>query len=139
MGTIAVGFIDSAAGWAALDLAIEEARLRNSKLVVVNSMFGGSRESAEEYISMNDAIEAATKRLTDSGVDHDVHQFVRGQTPAQDLIQAAKEFEVDLIVIGIRRRSATGKLLLGSNALEILHDAPCPVMCVRKDDAAPAA
>lgn len=38
------------------------------------------------------------------------------------------------MVIGIRRRSTTGKMLLGSNALEILHDAPCPVLCVKDPD-----
>ncbi len=36
-----------------------------------------------------------------------------------------------LIVIGIRKRSTTGKVLLGSNALDILHDSPVPVLCVK--------
>ena len=34
-------------------------------------------------------------------------------------------------VIGIRRRSAVGKMVLGSNAHRILMDAPCPVVTVR--------
>jgi nucleotide-binding universal stress UspA family protein len=36
-----------------------------------------------------------------------------------------------MIVIGIRTRSATGKLLLGSNAMDILHDTTVPVLCVK--------
>jgi nucleotide-binding universal stress UspA family protein len=36
-----------------------------------------------------------------------------------------------MIVIGIRTRTATGKLLLGSNTLDILHDTRVPVLCVK--------
>lgn len=57
--------------------------------------------------------------------------IVRGNTPAEDLKQAAEEEKADLIVIGVRNRSALGKLLLGSNAQEIIMSAPCPVLCVR--------
>ena len=59
------------------------------------------------------------------------HEYVRGNKPAEDIVTAAKIYEAELIVIGIRQRSATGKLLLGSNALDILHDAPVPVLCVK--------
>jgi hypothetical protein len=36
-----------------------------------------------------------------------------------------------LPVIGIRRRSAVGKMVLGSNPHRILMDSPCPVLTVR--------
>ena len=37
----------------------------------------------------------------------------------------ANETDADLIVIGLRRRTPVGKLILGSNAQRILLDAPC--------------
>ncbi|MFP3915184.1 MAG: DUF4380 domain-containing protein, partial [Actinomycetota bacterium] len=58
--------------------------------------------------------------------------------PAEDLMEAVGEHDAGLIVIGIRTRSATGKFLLGSNALEILHDAAVPVLCVKSDAAVKA-
>ncbi len=51
--------------------------------------------------------------------------------PAEDLINVAGEVSADFIVIGLRRRSPVGKLILGSNAQRILLDAPCPVLAVK--------
>jgi nucleotide-binding universal stress UspA family protein len=42
-----------------------------------------------------------------------------------------EEVGAELCVIGIRRRSAVGKMVLGSNAHRILMDSPCPVLTVR--------
>jgi nucleotide-binding universal stress UspA family protein len=60
---------------------------------------------------------------------------VRGMEPAEDLIAVAEEIEADFIVIGLRRRTPVGKLILGSNAQRILLEAPCPVLAVKADPA----
>jgi len=128
---IVVGFIDTPEGHAAIDKAIEEAQLRKGSLIIVNSMHGGSREGEEEYIATAEAFEALTERLDGLGVEYESHEFVRGNTPAEDIIDAVKSLEASMIVIGIRERTAAGKFLLGSNALDILHDTPVPVLCVK--------
>lgn len=50
---------------------------------------------------------------------------------ADDLISVADQRNAQVIVIGLRRRSPVGKLILGSNAQRILLDAPCPVLAVK--------
>lgn len=50
--------------------------------------------------------------------------------PASALIERANEVEAGYLVIGIRNRSRVGKLLMGSNAQEILLNSPCPVVGV---------
>lgn len=128
---IVVGFIDSPEGDAAIEQAIAEAKLRNASLVIVNSMLGGDHEQQEEYIAMDKRLDQLTERLASEGIDHTVHGYVRGKKPVTDIVAAVKEYDADLVVIGIRKRSATGKMLLGSNALDILHDSPVPVLCVK--------
>jgi nucleotide-binding universal stress UspA family protein len=51
-----------------------------------------------------------------------------------DLIDVADEVNADFIVIGMRRRSPVGKLLLGSIAQQVLLDASCPVLAVKSDE-----
>jgi nucleotide-binding universal stress UspA family protein len=130
--SVIVGFIDNPEGQAAIDFAISEARRRDDRLVVINSKLGGSHEDENDYDQMREAMERLQSRLSSEGIDHELHEYVRGNSPARDLVDAADEHDADLIVIGIRRRSTTGKILLGSNALEILHDAPVPVVCVKR-------
>lgn len=130
---IVVGFIDNPEGQAAIDKAIEEAKLRDASLVVINSKLGGRHDEAEDYIAMAKAMEDLEARLNETGIAYDIHEYARGQKPAKDIVQAVEEHGADMIVIGIRKRSATGKMLLGSNALDILHDATVPVLCVKAE------
>jgi nucleotide-binding universal stress UspA family protein len=131
VGSIVVGYVPKAEGKAALSRAVEEAKLRNLKLVVVNSNRGGRELSDSESSEIEEQLDQVRDELKDSGVEHEVRHFVRGLEPAEDLISIAGEVEAELIVIGLRRRTPVGKLILGSNAQKILLDATCPVLAVK--------
>ncbi|HRC18540.1 MAG TPA: universal stress protein, partial [Phycicoccus elongatus] len=47
------------------------------------------------------------------------------------LVDIAEETNAELIVIGLRRRTPVGKLILGSQAQRVLLDANCPVLAVK--------
>lgn len=121
---IVVGYIPTKEGAAALARAGEEALLRKTDLVVINSGRDGSGDDSEELDRLGD-------ELKSKGVGIKVRQLIRGNEPAEDLIAVAEEIGADLIVIGLRRRTPVGKLILGSNAQRILLDAPCPVLAVK--------
>ncbi len=131
--TVVAGFILSPEGDAALERAIEEARLRNTKLVVVHSMKGGSHESSAEVVRYREALEEVEERLRGEGIDYKLVDLVQGHTPAEDLVAVAEKEQADLIVIGLRQRSPVGKLILGSNAQDVLLSAECAVLAVRAD------
>ena len=87
----------------------------------------------EESAQFESELERVGQLLEAKGLDHEVRQLVRGNDPAEDLISVAQEENADFIVIGLRRRSPVGKLILGSNAQRILLDASCPVLAVKAD------
>ena len=131
MGTVVVGFVPKPEGEAALRSGIAEAKLRGAKIVVVNSHRGGSEFDDEASVKADKDMEQIGKILEESGVEHELRQLVRGFEPAEDLISLAEANNAELLVIGLRRRSPVGKLILGSNAQRVLLDAPCPVLAVK--------
>lgn len=131
---VVVGYVPTAEGRAALEQAALECRLRNTRLVVINSSRGGNALSSVEAARSAQELEALGARLDAEGLEHEVRQLVRGLEPAEDLIAVAEEVSADVIVIGLRRRSPVGKLILGSNAQRVLLDAPCPVLAVKAQE-----
>ena len=131
MGTIVVGYVPKPEGRAALRRAAEEASLRNSKLIVVNSHRGGREFDRDDALDTEEQLEEVRTELRNAGVEHEIRQLVRGMDPAEDLVNVATEVGAEFIVIGLRRRSPVGKLILGSNAQRVLLDAACPVLAVK--------
>jgi nucleotide-binding universal stress UspA family protein len=129
--TIVLGYTPTATGRLALDRAVQEAKLRDSRLLVVLSMFGGKKTAFDEVALARTALEEAESRLKAEGVVFELRELVRGKSPAQDLADLAAEEKADLIVIGYRHRTKSGKYFLGSDAQDILLAAPCPVLLVR--------
>ena len=131
MGTVVVGYVPKPEGEAALAAGISEARLRGSKLLVVNSHRGGREFDGAKARAAEDDMASVRAQLEESGIEHEIRQLVRGFEPAEDLISLAEANGAELLVIGLRRRSPVGKLILGSNAQRVLLDAPCPVLAVK--------
>ena len=131
MSSIVVGYVTTPEGKAALRRAAEEAKLRNATLIVVSSNKGGTALSAVEAADQERELEEVRESLRRDGVVHEVRSLVRGNEPSTDLIEVADEVGADFIVIGLRRRSPVGKLILGSQAQQVLLDAPCPVLAVK--------
>jgi len=131
---IVVGYVPTKEGRAALASAVVEAARRHVNLVVVNSQRGDKHVDDQETSAYEHEMEAATKQVKAAGLEVEIRQLVRGIDPAEDLMAVAEEIKADLIVIGLRRRTPVGKLILGSNAQRILLDAPCPVLAVKASD-----
>ncbi|WP_149202936.1 universal stress protein [Actinotalea subterranea] len=127
--SVVVGYVATAEGQAALEAAMAEAASREVPLVVILSERG--HRFGTEASEVEAQADEVRRRLEETGLAFQVRQTTRGKDVADDIIGAAQSEDADLIVIGLRRRSPVGKLLLGSNAQRILLDAPCPVLAVK--------
>jgi nucleotide-binding universal stress UspA family protein len=123
MATVVVGYVPKPEGEAALEAAIDEARRRGATLVVVNARRDAAAPEPD--------LAGVRDKLTESGLSFDLREVVQGLDASEDLIAVAEDTGAELIVIGLRRRTPVGKLILGSNAQRVLLDAPCPVLAVK--------
>jgi len=126
--SVVVGYTDKPEGRAALDAAAAHALLTGVPLVVVSSTRGDALVD-DGYLG-EEAVEALLGPLRSRGVDARLQRRV-GSDPAHSVLDAAKEIDASLIVVGLRRRTAVGKLVLGSSAQQVLLGAECPVLGVK--------
>jgi nucleotide-binding universal stress UspA family protein len=129
VAVVVVGVVANPRGEAALEHALLEARRRDARLVVVNSSRGDAL--VDEDFLQGDTLRRLHADLTASGVPFEVRQPVRGTDVAEELAAVVQESGAELLVIGLRRRSAVGKLLMGSAAQRILLVVDCPILSVK--------
>jgi len=129
---IVVGYYPAAPGRAALERAIEEARMRGARLVVVNSSRGDAL--VDKRFAQGEDVDKLESTLSASGVDWQLQQPVRGHDAAEEILDAAESSRADLIVIGMRHRTPVGKLIMGSTAQRVLLGALCPVLSIKASD-----
>ena len=129
---IVVGYSPTKPGQAALLAGIVEAQQRNASLVVLNASRGDA--TYDPGFAQPADLDWVRTTCTEAGVDFSVRQEVKGREPWEEIVDLLDEVNADLCVIGIRRRSAVGKMLMGSNAHHILIEAPCHVLSVKPTD-----
>lgn len=127
--TIVVAYVPRPEGRAALEKGIEIATRRNERLVVVNAGPGGTQDDP----SLADAADAENVEnlLASCGIPAEFKQFIRGKSAVEEIEDLVETAHASLVVIGLRKRSPIGKLLLGSTAQDILLSVSCPVLAVK--------
>ncbi|BCO29362.1 universal stress protein [Rhodoferax lithotrophicus] len=127
--TILVAYVPRPEGEAALEKGIEIAKRRNEHLVVVNASPGGTKADPSA-VNVMDA-ERVQNILDQAGLSSEFKQFVRGKNAVEEIELLVDSMKVSVLVIGLRKRSAVGKLIMGSVAQELLMSVSCPVLAVK--------
>lgn len=130
--SVVVGYLATVEGRQGLESALVEAQRRNTDLVVVVTEKAATPlpDAAEQR---EVELEVLRRDAAALGVKVDIRILGERRDVAEDLIAVAEEVSADVIVIGLRRRSPVGKLILGSNAQRILLGSPCPVLAVKPE------
>ena len=117
----------------ALKVAQEHARVWNAKLEVVNAAIRIEPLRHSKVQKMEENLAGQVKEIL-GGDDppYEVQLLLTDLTSGEQLVKFAEDLKIDLIFLGIVKKSKVGKLLFGSTAQYIILHAPCPVVTVQK-------
>ncbi|MGP1630472.1 MAG: universal stress protein [Giesbergeria sp.] len=127
--TILVAYVSRPEGRAALDKAIEMSKERKEPLLIVNAGPGGQQEDASLMLAYE--VEQIEEEIASQGIQGEFKQYVRGKNAVDEINDLVETRDISILIIGLRKRTTVGKLILGSVAQEILMTVPCPVLCVK--------
>lgn len=100
------------------DLCLTEVSDSECKLVT-NSLFTDAKSSMQKV----------TGELAAKGIAADI--TIKDGHPAEKILDAAKEFGADLIVVGSHGRHGAKRFLLGSVSSKIVEHATCHVLVIK--------
>ncbi len=128
---ILVCYNDSDSAQSALALARDHAQAFGAKVFIITSMEGGDRETQEQIKKAEKNLEKAQQFIREKDLECETHQVVHGNSPGEDIVWYARDNSMDLIFVGIQKKSKAQKILLGSTAQYVILKAPCPVTTVK--------
>lgn len=128
---ILVGYDGSNSAKDALNLAKSHAKALGASVEVVTSMQKGTEAERKGIEQAERGLEFAKSLFEEDNIACNTHLLIRGLSAGEDIVDFAKENKVDEIIVGVKRRSKVGKLLMGSTAQYVILQAHCPVVTVK--------
>ena len=128
---ILVGYDGTNSAKEALNLAKFHAKTFGASVEVVTSMQKGTESARKDIEQAERGLAYAKSLFEEDGIACNTHLLIRGLTAGEDLVKFADENQIDQIVVGVKRRSKVGKLLMGSSAQYVILQAQCPVVAVK--------
>ena len=129
---ILVGYNGSNESKDALRLAQIHAKLFDGIIKVVKSI---TRNHPLDYSVIQAAEENLEReirnQLNGDKISYETRLVVSSRSTGENLTWFAKLEKTDEIIVGVRRRSKVGKLLMGSTAQHVILNAPCPVVSIK--------
>ena len=132
--TVLLAYAPTSAGLAAARAAAEEAKRRGSEDVTIVSVLRTRAATPPPApvsgVSAEQELDAVAEDLVRQGLRVNVEHESSGDVV--DYIRAvAERIKPSVVVIGLRRRTAVGKLLLGSTSQRLLLELDYPIVAVK--------
>lgn len=134
--SIAVAASDTPLGRLALEHAVDAAQTYGTTLVLVAGL--PSPRSSDDALALNeehdrrrDWLQSLATQVRGRGIEVEAHLPATPTDISDAVLEVLERPEVEMLVLGIPRRSRVGKALIGSDAQEILLRSPVPVLGVK--------
>jgi len=128
---ILVGYDGSKAAENALEVARTHATTFDAEVIIVTSLEQGPNLQKEDIEKAESELEYLRTPFNIDDIACETMVSVSYLSHGEDLVQLSIDNRIDEIIIGVRKRSKVGKLLLGSTAQYVILNAPCPVLSVK--------
>ena len=128
------GTVRDIAGPAGADVVIAHVFTDDEFETVVDRLKFDSVSDADpdEVADRHTTVRELRSQLSEAGLSTSVRGAVGNH--GEEIVSLAEDSGADLVVVGGRKRSPTGKAVFGSTAQEVMLSAPCPVTFVRGGD-----
>jgi len=128
---ILVGYDGSRVSENVLDFAHKHAKAFKADICIMTSMEQGPELKKEDIDKAESRLEKIKTLFKADDIPCESHASVSFQSPGENLVEFAKNNDIDEIIIGVRKKSKVGKLMFGSTAQYVILEAPCPVVAVK--------
>jgi nucleotide-binding universal stress UspA family protein len=128
---ILIGYDGSRVAKDAVNIGIKHAKAFKAQVHVATSMATGTESQQKEIKDAESGLDWIKEKFETDGIPCKTHLLIRGFSPGEDLVKFAEEMQVGEIIVGAKRRSRVGKLLLGSTSQYVILNAPCPVLTIK--------
>ena len=126
-----VGYSGSPLDERVLKQAQEHANVFKADIYIVNSLEQSSALEKAEIDKAEGELEYLRTPFNIDDINCETVVSVNYLSPGEDLVQFARDNDIDMMFIGIKKTSKVGKLVFGSTAQYVLLNAPCPVVAIR--------
>jgi len=128
---ILVGYDGSKVAGEAVKLAQKHGHAFKAEIYILTSLEQSATLKKEDIDKAESKLEKIETSLKVDDLPCKTQTSVSYESPGEDLVNYAKDNNIDEIIIGVRRRSKVGKLVFGSTAQYVILEAPCPVVAVK--------
>jgi nucleotide-binding universal stress UspA family protein len=129
---ILVGYDGSNAAKDALKLAKNNAKAFDAKIIVVKSVTSHQPLDPGIFKAADEKLEwEIQNQINGDMIRYETRLLVSSRSSGENLVWFAEQLNISKIIIGVRKRSKVGKLLLGSTAQYVILHAPCPVVSIK--------
>lgn len=112
-------------------VALKHAESFHAEVIVFNSQMLDDRFHSKEVEAGREGLESARRFFEVAGLGCKSHHSIRGMEPGEDIEKFADENGVDVIYLGLKKRSRLGKLLVGSTAQYLLLKSKYTIVSVK--------
>jgi nucleotide-binding universal stress UspA family protein len=131
MKKIMVCYNRSEASKKAVRLARDLAGTLDGEVIIVTSLEKGEPENQDQINEAKEGLAYARSIVEAGEIPCSTDLLIRGMEVERDLVEFARDREIDIMLIGVVRKSKVGKLFFGSTAQYLILKAPCPVLSVK--------